>query len=180
MDRDTTLKLASEIVVAYLARNTIDRSEVAQLITEVRGALEGPIFGAGLIEAQGRAPRADALKADPDLPAADGGPTENAAGRSEAPQNAAPRNRPAVPIDQSINDEYLINLEDGKRYRTLKRHLMAKHGMTPDEYRSKWGLPDDYPMVAPSYARERSEVAKRSGLGRPVPVSKSARKRGLS
>jgi len=73
----------------------------------------------------------------------------------------------------------LISLEDGRQYRSLRRHLMAKYGMTPDDYRKKWGLAPDYPMVAPSYARDRSEVAKRIGLGKqkakPAPSGRSAR-----
>ena len=71
---------------------------------------------------------------------------------------------PAVPVKKSVTDEHLISLEDGKRYRSLKRHL-AVRGLTPAEYRAKWGLPADYPMVAPAYARQRSELAKGMGLG---------------
>ncbi len=71
---------------------------------------------------------------------------------------------PPVSIRKSITDDYLISLEDGKQYKSLKRHLTG-HGLTPAEYRSKWGLPNDYPMVAPAYARARSELAKSIGLG---------------
>lgn len=71
---------------------------------------------------------------------------------------------PPVSIRKSITDDYLISLEDGKHYRSLKRHLSVR-GMTPDEYRAKWGLPRDYPMVAPAYAKARSELAKSFGLG---------------
>lgn len=73
---------------------------------------------------------------------------------------------PAVPIKLSVHDDYIVSLEDGVKFRSLRRHLMARYNMTPDDYRKKWGLPADYPMVAPSYARERSAVAKRVGLGR--------------
>lgn len=72
---------------------------------------------------------------------------------------------PAVPIKKSITDEYLISLEDGKRYKALKRHLSGR-GLTPEQYREKYDLPRDYPMVAPSYAKKRSELAKTIGLGR--------------
>ncbi|PYE30265.1 MucR family transcriptional regulator [Rhizobium sp. PP-F2F-G38] len=72
---------------------------------------------------------------------------------------------PAVPIRKSIQPDYLLSLEDGKPYKSLKRHLMNKYGMTPDAYREKWGLPMDYPMVAPDYAAKRSELAKNLGLG---------------
>jgi predicted transcriptional regulator len=72
--------------------------------------------------------------------------------------------QPAVSIRKSITPDYLISLEDGKKYKTLKRHL-GKLGLTADDYRAKWGLPRDYPMVAPSYAAKRSDLAKSSGLG---------------
>lgn len=73
--------------------------------------------------------------------------------------------KPAVPVRKSITDEYLVCLEDGKKFKSLKRHLRAKYGMSPEEYREKWNLPYDYPMVAPAYARQRSDLAKRMGLG---------------
>lgn len=72
---------------------------------------------------------------------------------------------PAVPIDESIQDDYLICLEDGKRLKMLKRHLKTAYNMTPDDYRKKWNLPADYPMVAPNYAQRRSKLAKDIGLG---------------
>jgi predicted transcriptional regulator len=83
------------------------------------------------------------------------------------PQPAAEAERPtpAVPIKKSIGQDYLISLEDGRRYKSLKRHLSGR-GLTPEQYREKWGLPLDYPMVAPSYAKQRSELAKSMGLGR--------------
>jgi predicted transcriptional regulator len=83
-----------------------------------------------------------------------------------------------VPIKKSITPDYLISLEDGSRYKSLRRHLTTKYGMTPDEYRAKWGLPKDYPMVAPNYAKARSELAKASGLGQGgrKPAAKRGRK----
>jgi predicted transcriptional regulator len=72
---------------------------------------------------------------------------------------------PAVSVKKSITDDYLICLEDGKRFKSLKRHLKASYGMSPDEYRTKWGLPSDYPMVAPNYSASRSSLAKSLGLG---------------
>lgn len=81
----------------------------------------------------------------------------------EAPQEPQ---KPAVPIRRSVTPDYLVCLEDGKRLKMLKRHLRSTYNMTPDEYRTKWGLAPDYPMVAPSYAEQRSEFAKRIGLGR--------------
>ncbi len=82
--------------------------------------------------------------------------------KPEAPE--APALEPPVPIRKTITPDYLISLEDGKPYRSLKRHLTAQ-GLTPDAYRAKWGLPSDYPMVAPNYAAARSELAKTMGLG---------------
>ena len=74
--------------------------------------------------------------------------------------------KPAVPIRKSITPDYLICLEDGKRLKMLKRHLRSTYNLSPDEYRVKWGLPPDYPMVAPKYAEQRSDFAKKIGLGR--------------
>lgn len=75
------------------------------------------------------------------------------------------RSEPAVPIDESIHPDYLVCLEDGKRMKMLKRHLKASYNMTPDQYRERWGLTTDYPMVAPNYAIKRQNIAKRIGLG---------------
>jgi predicted transcriptional regulator len=76
-----------------------------------------------------------------------------------------PNPKPAVPIAKSITPDYLICLEDGKRYRTLKRTLALRYSLTPDAYRAKWGLPKDYPMTAPNYSKARSTLAKAIGLG---------------
>jgi predicted transcriptional regulator len=73
---------------------------------------------------------------------------------------------PAVPIKKSITDNYLVCLEDGRKFKTLRRHLKADHGLSPESYRAKWNLPPDYPMVAPGYAKARSELAKSLGLGK--------------
>ncbi len=78
---------------------------------------------------------------------------------------AGERPQPAVPINRSITPDYLICLEDGKKLKMLKRHLKTAYGMSPEEYRERWGLPADYPMVAPSYAERRSKLAKDIGLG---------------
>ncbi|MDQ0393143.1 MucR family transcriptional regulator [Labrys monachus] len=83
---------------------------------------------------------------------------------------------PAVPIKKSVTPDYIISLEDGKKFKSLKRHLATSFNMTPDEYRAKWGLADDYPMVAPNYAKARSDLAKQMGLGhaRKVPRPRKA------
>lgn len=82
----------------------------------------------------------------------------------EAPQ-VADRPQPAIAVKKSVTPEYIICLEDGKKLKMLKRHLKTAYDMTPEEYREKWGLPADYPMVAPNYARHRSSLAKKIGLG---------------
>ncbi len=84
-------------------------------------------------------------------------------GREEEKEQEKPV--PAVPIKKSVTPDYIICLEDGKKLRMLKRHLKTHYNMTPEEYRRKWGLPDDYPMVAPNYAKQRSMLAKKIGLG---------------
>jgi predicted transcriptional regulator len=78
----------------------------------------------------------------------------------------SPPLRPAIPIKKSVTPDYLVCLEDGKKLKMLKRHLRSTYNMTPEEYRAKWGLGPDYPMVAPNYAAERSEFARQIGLGR--------------
>jgi predicted transcriptional regulator len=87
-----------------------------------------------------------------------------AAGQPEATAEAPPT--PAVPVRRSIRPDVLVCLEDGEKVRMLKRHLAARHGLTPEAYRRRWGLAKDYPMVAPAYAAQRSALAKRIGLGR--------------
>ena len=90
---------------------------------------------------------------------------------------------PAVPIKRSVTDDYIVCLDDGKKLKMLKRHLMTAYNMTPGEYRAKWGLKADYPMVAPNYALKRQELAKKIGLGRrprvtpPAPKAKAKRSR---
>ncbi len=92
--------------------------------------------------------------------------------------------KPAVPLKKSITPDFLISLEDGKKYKSLKRHLRTQYNMSPEDYRAKWGLAKDYPMVAPNYAASRSALAKSMGLGRggaakaapkPAPKAKSPR-----
>ncbi|GGG39689.1 MucR family transcriptional regulator [Chelatococcus composti] len=85
-----------------------------------------------------------------------------AGGAVEAPVEAP---KPAVPIKKSVTPDFIICLEDGKKFKSLKRHLRTQYNMTPEQYREKWGLPADYPMVAPNYAKARSQLAKEMGLG---------------
>jgi len=118
------LNLVSELVSAYVSKNSLSPSELPQLINTVHEALRMP------------------------------------------EQAAASVPEPAVPIKKSIRPDYVICLEDGKKLKMLKRHLRTAFNMSPDEYRQKWGLSSDYPMVAPNYAAKRSELAKKIGLGR--------------
>jgi predicted transcriptional regulator len=95
---------------------------------------------------------------------------------------AAAEQTPAVPIRRSVTDNHIVCLEDGKKLKMLKRHLMTDHGMTPDEYRERWGLKRDYPMVAPNYSAQRQTLARQLGLGRkpappPAPEPKPKRRR---
>ncbi|KPH82511.1 MucR family transcriptional regulator [Bosea vaviloviae] len=82
-----------------------------------------------------------------------------------APAVPAEAPKPAIPVKKSITADYLICLEDGKKFKSLKRHLRTQYNMSPEQYREKWGLPPDYPMVAPNYAEARSQLAKKMGLG---------------
>jgi predicted transcriptional regulator len=84
--------------------------------------------------------------------------------------------KPAIAVKKSVTPEYIVCLEDGKKLKMLKRYLRSRYGLSPEEYRSKWGLPADYPIVAPNYAAQRSEFAKKIGLGRSAPATKSRRR----
>ncbi len=127
-DKGEVLRMAVDIVSAYVGNNSVAADQVPEVINTVYNSLSSLESGAG--EANAEPPK------------------------------------PAVSIRRSVTPEYIICLEDGKKLKMLKRHLRAAYGMTPDEYRSKWGLPADYPMVAPNYAAQRSEFAKKIGLGR--------------
>lgn len=87
--------------------------------------------------------------------------------------SAAPRPQPAVTVKKSVTPDYIICLEDGRKLKMLKRHLKTAYNMTPEQYRERWGLPHDYPMVAPNYAKQRSQLARDLGLG-----TKAKRRRG--
>ena len=144
---------------------TINRSELLSLTADIVSAHVGnnPVIGgdvAGLIQSVFE--------------------TLSGLGSEEAAPAAL---TPAVPIKRSVSDDYIICLEDGKKLKMLKRHLMTAYEMTPEQYRAKWGLKFDYPMVAPNYALKRQELAKKIGLGRkprlvePVPAPKAAAKK---
>jgi len=132
-DRSSTLETTAHIVAAYLAKNRIPASQIAELIVAVSGQLD---------RLSGQA----------------------------APEPA----RPVPPVNpkKTITPDAIISLEDGKPYKALRRHL-GTYGLTPNEYRAKWGLPADYPMVAPNYSAARSELAKKLGLGKKAPPPKA-------
>lgn len=159
---DQGMRCATDIVVAYLATRSVEPADLPGIIESVRAALSSKLDHRPAMKVEARVPVT--------------GPVEPVA-QSQQPV-------PAVDPNQSITKDFIISLEDGKPYRSLKRHLMAKYGLTPDDYRRKWGLPPNYPMVAPSYSKDRSEVAKRIGLGlsaevKPFPAPER-RKRGPS
>ena len=103
-----------------------------------------------------------------DLPAIIRNVHATLAGIGAAPAVAAPTapRPPAVPVRKSVQDDFIVCLEDGKKLKMLKRYLRSRYKLTPDEYRARWGLPPDYPMVAPNYAQKRSDFAKKIGLGK--------------
>ena len=121
------IELASDIVAAYVSKNSVPQAELPTLIVSVYTALNKTVREA-----------------------------------TEAPKEEL---KPAVPIKKSMSDDYLICLDDGKKFKSLKRHLRTKYNLTPDEYRARWNLPSNYPMVAPNYAQARSALAKTMGLG---------------
>jgi MucR family transcriptional regulator, transcriptional regulator of exopolysaccharide biosynthesis len=169
-DNESILKMTTEIAVAYLNHNSIVRNDISKLIFEIRSALEVSPDAALAVRGEG-APGGEETavmrRPAPDQPSA-----------LLTPPVQVNKPTPAVSIEDSVHEDYIISLEDGGRFRSLRRHLMAKYGMTPDDYRRKWSLPHDYPMVAPSYARDRSEVAKRIGLGRkPSDASRAVARR---
>ena len=135
---DELLKLASEIVAAYVSNNPLPPDDLAGMIKSVHATLGGL--------------------------------------STTAPAETASTLKPAVPVKKSIGQDYIVCLEDGKKLKMLKRYLRSRYNLSPDEYRAKWQLPVDYPMVAPAYAAQRSEFAKKIGLGRAAPVARAKRR----
>ena len=139
--REDVLRMAADIVAAYVSHNQVPTSSVPGVISTIFSSLSG----------------------------LDG----------SADQGTVEPQKPAVPVRKSVTDDYIVCLEDGKKLKMLKRHLRTTYGLTPEEYRAKWKLAIDYPMVAPNYAKQRSAFAKKIGLGREAgakPVRR--RKRG--
>ena len=126
--RDDLLRMAVDVVAAYLSNNQVSTVQIPEIINSVYNSLTS-------LE------------------------VESVEITTEVP-------KPATSIRKSVTPEYLVCLEDGKKLKMLKRHLRTNYNMTPEDYRTKWNLPPDYPMVAPNYARQRSEFAKKIGLGK--------------
>lgn len=137
--RGDILRMAVDVVSAYVGRNSIPTGQIPEVIQTVFSSLHH--IGERGHDSAGETPK------------------------------------PPVPIKKSIAPDYLICLEDGKKLKMLKRHLRTTFNMTPDEYRAKWGLAADYPMVAPNYAEQRSAFAKKIGLGK-KPANEKRSKRG--
>ena len=135
---DELLKLASEIVAAYVSNNPVPVAELPGMIKSVHATLGGLV--------------------------------------SHPHSESVNTQKPAVPVRRSVMPEYIICLEDGKKLKMLKRYLRSRYNLSPEDYRAKWGLPADYPMVAPHYAAQRSEFAKKIGLGKSAPAHKSRRR----
>jgi predicted transcriptional regulator len=131
----------TDIVVSYVANNSLGADDVSSLIRNVFGTLA-------------------------------------TLGQETAPPEARPD--PAVSIRSSVKRDHVVCLEDGKKMKMLKRHLMTDHGLTPDDYRARWGLPADYPMVAPDYADKRRDLAKKIGLGRKPGQRRGRRKKATA
>jgi len=131
------VELTSDVVSAYVSKNSVSRTDLPGLIGTVHAALLG----------------------------------------TSAPAQSNEKLTPPVPINKTIRPDYIISLEDGRRYKSMKRHLTGR-GLTPEQYRTKWGLRPDYPMVAASYSKARSELAKTLGLGQKAAGRKRKAKKG--
>jgi predicted transcriptional regulator len=136
---DDFIHLAAEIAAAYVANNSIPSAELPTFLKSIHASLR---------DMAGAASASNAAEEPAPAPV-----------KQAAPQT------PSVPINKTVTPDHIICLEDGQSFRSLKRHLGTAHQMTPQQYREKWGLPADYPMVAPNYAEARSAMAKKIGLG---------------
>jgi predicted transcriptional regulator len=149
------MPLVADIVSSHVSSHAVSREGLAQAIKSVYTTLSSLAA-----ETRGASGSADPLEFNVRVP----------------------KREPAVPIEKSVFPDYIICLEDGKKLKMLKRHLQASYNMTPQDYRARWGLPNNYPMTAPNYAERRSVLAKASGLGlkhTPVPPVKRV-KEGVS
>jgi predicted transcriptional regulator len=153
------LRFTRDIIVAHVSNNSMDSESLPDLIRRVHQSL---------IEALGTPIPGIAAEAAPGDAAAETSLAKDASGASKERQAATASSsilNPAVPIAESVTPDHIICLEDGRPFKMMKRWLRATYGMTPEQYRAKWSLPADYPMVAPNYARSKSVYAKAQGLG---------------
>lgn len=137
-DMAEVLRLATEIVAAYVSNNAIAAGDLPGMIRTIHSTLSN-------LDAGVNGKEVDLV--------------------------------PAVPIKKSVTSDYIVCLEDGKKLKMLKRYLRSQYGLTPEEYRARWSLPHDYPMVAPNYAAQRSKLAKQIGLGRVSTAPSRGRKK---
>jgi predicted transcriptional regulator len=151
MPNSDKLALISNIAASYLRRNSVGVDQIGTVVSAITNAIE---------------------QASKEI----GGGAAPATQSTSTAKSAGGGQQPAVPIKKSVQPEYIVCLEDGLKARTLKRHLRTAHGMTPDQYREKWGLPDDYPLTAPAYSASRSKMAKKLGLGRKAGATRVRRK----
>lgn len=138
---DEAMRATADVIIAYLDKRPVEPEHLPELIRNVRAALAGDEF--------------DSVRTIP--------------ANAERHVDTLDVDTPSVAVEDSVTDEYLISLEDGQKYRSLKRHLRSKYDMSPEDYRRKWSLPEDYPMVAPALAKTRSEMALKAGFGRARP-----------
>jgi len=160
------LRFTKEIVVAHVSRNTLDSESLLDLIRNVYTTLSAT---------QGPATEQEAGHTETDDAAILASP-----GAEHEEQKASAESVPlvpAVPIEESVTPDYIVCLEDGRRFKTMKRWLRATYGLSPEQYREKWNLPPDYPLTAPNYTKAKSADAKRQGLGsgRPARVARPSR-----
>jgi predicted transcriptional regulator len=161
IDKNALARLTAEVVSSYVGNSSLSDAELDRAVMKLPLLIDR-VHEALLRILQGEDEVAGDASADASPPAAGEGVAARPAMVTAPPEAPA---RPAVPISESVHDNYLICLEDGRKYKTLKRHLQSKYGLTPDAYRAKWGLQPDYPMACKSYTASRSSVAKRIGLG---------------
>jgi predicted transcriptional regulator len=149
------LALIASITASYLRRNSVSIDQIGAVVSSVTHALD-------------QASNGTTGSADKDVQPA----------QVAAPSAGDPKPQPAVSIKKSIQPEFIVCLEDGVHAKTLKRHLRVAHGLSPQQYRERWRLPKDYPIVAPAYSARRSQMAKALGLGRKAVSPKVARAKG--
>jgi predicted transcriptional regulator len=157
MGNDKAVAITAELISAYLKNNAVSADDIPQLAQHV------PELIRRIHEAFAALPDLEPPGSHAEHPVED---VLEAAGLAAKAAPPAQVLVPAVPIEESVTPDYVVCLEDGMTFRSLRPHLVSAHGLTPDAYRQKWGLAHDHPIVAPNYSRDRALVAKKIGLGR--------------